>query len=211
MAKTANIRPLIFPLTLGFVLGIIAKLVDIPYITSELPVFDDIMGRFGIWVWAAALISIRSKNALLAAARSFLFFAGMLTAYYSYTVIFLNFFPKSQIILWSGIGMVTPLCGFLIWQVHRDSGYTNFISSIPFILFFTEWYLTAFAAWNWNAKDKLLLLTAYICFSISLLAVIPTNRKRLFSLIYGVLLSIVLTGLIQAAVIVNPYELLLNV
>ncbi len=38
-----------------------------------------------------------------------------------------------------------------------------------------------------------------------------TNRKRLFSLIYGVLLSIALTGLILAEVIVNPYELLLNV
>ncbi len=211
MTKTAKKHPLTLPFIIGVVLGIIAKLVDVPYITSELPVFDDIMGRFGIWVWAAALISVRSKTAHLAAARSFLFFAGMLTAYYSYTVIFLNFFPKSQIILWGGIGMATPLCGFLFWQVHKENYYTDFISSIPFILFFTEWYLTVFTAWNWNAKDKLLLLIAYICFSISLLAVIPTNRKRLFSLIYGVLLSIALTGLILAEVIVNPYELLLNV
>ena len=92
MTKTAKKHPLTLPFIIGVVLGIIAKLVDVPYITSELPVFDDIMGRFGIWVWAAALISVRSKTAHLAAARSFLFFAGMLTAYYSYTVIFLNFF-----------------------------------------------------------------------------------------------------------------------
>lgn len=114
MTKTAKKHPLTLPFIIGVVLGIIAKLVDVPYITSELPVFDDIMGRFGIWVWAAALISVRSKTAHLAAARSFLFFAGM---------------------------------------------------------------LTAFAAWNWNAKDKLLLLTAYICFSISLLAVIPQTEN----------------------------------
>ena len=152
MKKDSNIHPLILPFIIGIVLGIIAKLIDVPYITSEFPIFDDIMGRFGIWVWAAALISIRSKTALLAAERSFVFFAGMLSAYYSYTVIFLHFFPKSQIILWGGIGAMTPFCGFLIWHVHKKSCYAYFISSLPFCILFTEWYLTAFTAWNWNTN-----------------------------------------------------------
>ena len=211
MTEKSNLRLLILPFIVGAGLGIIAKLVDVPYITADLPIFDDIMGRFGIWVWAAALISIRSRNALLAAARSFVFFAGMLSAYYCYTVVFLNFSPKSQIILWSGIGMVTPLCGFLIWHIHRENYYANFIASLPFTIFFTEWYLTAFAAWNWSAKDKLLLLIAYLCFAVSLLAVIPTNKNRLLSLIYGVLIAVVLIGLIRAGIIINPYEQLLNV
>lgn len=208
MTKDSNVRPLILPFIIGIVSGILAKLVDVPYITSTLPVFDDIMGRFTIWIWAASLIAIRSETALLAAARSFLFFAGMLSAYYGYTVAFLKFFPKSQIILWGAIGMVTPLCGFLMWQVHRKKHYANFISSLPFSIFFSEWYLTAFAAWNWNVKDKLLLLIAYLCFSISLLAVIPTNKKRLYSLIYGGLIAAALIGLIQMEVIGNPYDLL---
>lgn len=208
MTKDSNVRPLILPFIIGVVSGIIAKLVDIPYITSDLPVFDDIMGRFAIWIWAASLISIRSETALLAAARSFLFFAGMLSAYYGYTITFLKFFPKLQIILWGAISMITPLCGFLMWQVHRKGHYTNLISSLPFSIFFSEWYLTAFSAWNWNVKDKLLLLTAYLFFSISLLAVIPTNKKRLCSLMYGVLIAVALIGLIQMEVIVNPYKLL---
>ncbi|MDE7331302.1 MAG: hypothetical protein K2O16_03540 [Lachnospiraceae bacterium] len=211
MEKGSNIRPLIMPFIIGIVLGIIAKLIDVPYITSDFPIFDDIMGRFGIWVWAAALISIRSKTALFAATRSFVFFAGMLSAYYGYTVIFLKFYPKSQIILWSGICLITPFCGFLIWHVHKESYCANFISSLPLCIFFTEWYLTAFADWNWSAKDKLLLFIAYLCFSISLLAVVPTNKKRLLSLIYGVLISIVLIKLIQAEIIVNLYDQLLNV
>lgn len=107
--------------------------------------------------------------------------------------------------------MVTPLCGFLIWHIHRENYYANFIASLPFTIFFTEWYLTAFAAWNWSAKDKLLLLIAYLCFAVSLLAVIPTNKKRLLSLIYGVLIAVVLIGLIRAGIIINPYEQLLNV
>lgn len=211
MAKDSNIRRLLLPFIIGIVLGITAKLVDVPDITASFPILDDIMGRFGIWVWAAALISIRSKTAVLAAVRSFVFFAGMLSAYYSYTVLYLNFFPGTQIILWSCNGMVTPFCGFLIWHVRSERYYSDFLSSLPFSIFFTEWYLTAFAAWNWSAKDKWLLFIVYVLFSISLLAAVPTNRKRLFSLIYGVVISIILICLIQAGIIVNPYEQLLNV
>lgn len=141
----------------------------------------------------------------------FLFFIGMLSAYYGYTVLFLNFFPKSQIILWGAIAMITPFCGFLIWQIHRECHYTNFISSLPLMIFFTEWYLTVFIGRYWTfcaAKDELLPRIAYLCFTFSFLAVIPTNKKRLFSLLYGVLESIILISLIKAGIIVNPYDLL---
>lgn len=209
MSKDSNICPLILPFIIGIVLGIIAKLVDVPYITSKIPIFDDIMGRFGIWVWAAAIISILSKTALFAAMRSFVFFIGMLSAYYGYTILFLNFFPKSQMILWGGIAMITPFCGFLIWQIHKERHYASFISSLPFTIFFTEWYLTAFTGRYFStAKDELLLGIAYLCFTFSLSAVIPTNKKRFFSLLYGLLISIILIQLIQAEIIVNPYELL---
>ncbi|MDE6893277.1 MAG: hypothetical protein K2P50_15920, partial [Lachnospiraceae bacterium] len=89
--------------------------------------------------------------------------------------------------------------------------YTNFISSLPFMIFFTEWYLTAFTNQHLifsTAKDELLLDIAYLCFTFSFLAVIPTNKKRLFSLLYGVLESIILILLIRAGIIVNPYDLL---
>ena len=206
-----NKRSLILPLIIGIVLGITAKLVDVPYITCDFPVFDDIMGRFGIWVWAAALIAVFSKTPLLAAVRSFLFFIGILLAYYGYTLLFLGFFPKSQMILWGGIAMITPFCGFLIWHIHKNKHYANLIASLPFILFFTEWYLTAFIEQYWSARDKILLFIAYLCMTLSLLAAIPTNKKRLLSLLDGVVISIVLIRLIQAGIIVNLYEQLLNV
>lgn len=210
MKKDSNIRLIILPFIIGIVLGIIAKFADGRDFMYYFPVFADIMGRFGIWVWAAAIISIRSKTALFAAVRSFVFFIGMLSAYYGYTVLFLKFFPKSQIILWGVIAMVTPFCGFLIWQIHKEGHYINFISSLPFTIFFTEWYLTAFHGRYWTFST-LLLSIAYLCFIFSLLAVVPTNKKRLFSLLYGLLISIVLIQLIQAELIVNPYEQLLNV
>jgi len=214
MSKGSNIRSLIMPFIIGIVLGIIAKFTDGRDFLYYFPVFADVTGRFGIWVWAAALIAIRSKKPLLAAIRSFAFFIGMLLAYYSYTVLFLHFFPNSQMILWGVITMVTPFCGFLIWHIRKKSHYANFISSLPFTVFFTEWYLTAFTCRDWvfsTVRDELLFGIAYLCFIFSLLMVVPTNKKRLFSLLYGILTSIILIQLIQAEIIANPYEKLLNI
>lgn len=202
MSKDLSMRSLILPFIIGIVLGIIAKFTDGREFLYYLPVFADIMGRFGIWVWAAALIAIRSKTPLLAAIRSLAFFIGMLFSYYGYTVLILKFYPKSQMILWGSIAMITPLCGFLIWHVHKKYC-ANLIASLPFILLFTEWYLTA--------KDDLLLFIAYLCMTLSLSANIPTNKKRLFSLIYGLLISIMLIWMMQTGIIVNLYDKLLNI
>ena len=202
---------MLLPMISGILLGITAKLVDVPYITCDYPVFDDMIGRFGIWVWAAALIVVRSRTPFHAAVRSFVFFVGMLSAYYGYTVLFLKFFPGSQMVLWGGIAMITPFCGFLMWHIHKNTSYADLIASLPFVLFFTEWYLTAFTAQNWSYKDRLLLFIAYLCMTLSLAAAIPTNKRRIFSLFYAMLLSVVLIWLIQAGIMVNFYDQLLNV
>ncbi len=209
-AKTSIKRPLISPFIVGVVLGVTAKFADGREIMYYFPILADIMGRFGIWVWAAALIAVRSKTSLLAAVRSFAFFVGMLIAYYGYTVLFLGFFPKSQIILWGVVAMVTPFCGSLIWHVHKNKYYTNLIVSLPFVLFITEWYLTVFSDWYFTVKDKLLLLIVYLGMTFSLSAAIPA-KKRLFGLLYGLFLSMLLVWLIQAGIIVNLYEQMLNI
>lgn len=67
-----------------------------------------------------------------------------------------------------------------MWHIHKNTSYAELIASLPFVLFFTEWYLTAFTAQNWSYKDRLLL-------------------------------SVVLIWLIQAGIMVNFYDQLLNV
>ncbi len=190
--------------TIGIFLGIIAKVVDTPDILLMFPIFDDIMARFGIWVWVATLIAVLSKNSFRASLNTFVFFVGMLSTYYVYTILFLNFFPKSQIILWSCIALITPFCGFLIWYIHKKNNLAILIGSLPLILLITEWYFTA--------SDNLLLLSiAYLCMLISLLAVIPTNKNRLLSFICGLLMSFILIMLIRKGIMINPYDQLLNI
>ena len=74
MSRDSNICTLILPFIIGIILGIIAKFTDGRDFLYYFPVFADVMGRFGIWVWVATLIAIRSKKPLLAAIRSFTFF-----------------------------------------------------------------------------------------------------------------------------------------
>ena len=74
MAKKSNVYALFYPFIIGIVLGITAKLIDVPYVTSKFPVFDDIMGRFGIWVWAAAIISYSFKNGFICGSAFFCVF-----------------------------------------------------------------------------------------------------------------------------------------
>lgn len=198
-----NNHSIILPIVIGVFLGIAAKLVDVPEITGSAPILDDIMGRFGVWIWAASLIAVFSDTPFRAAVRSFAFFAGMLSAYYGYTVLFLHFFPKSQIILWGCIAMITPFCGFLIWHAQTEKRFANLIASFPFVIFFTEWYLTA--------EENLLLGMVYLSMAFTLLAAIPTNRKRLYSLLYGSVFSVLLVWLIQTGTISNLYDHLLNI
>lgn len=67
-------------------------------ITGEFPILDDIFGRFGIWIFVATLLAVYSNTPLHAALRVFSFFFTMILTYYAYTILFLGFFPKSQII-----------------------------------------------------------------------------------------------------------------
>ncbi len=94
MSKKSKVYSLFLPFIIGIVLGITAKLIDVPYVTSKFPIFDHIMGRFGIWVWTAAIISVFSKTALFAVVRSFVFFIGMLFAYYGLYGSFFGFLPE---------------------------------------------------------------------------------------------------------------------
>ena len=102
MSKAPKKRSIILPFVIGIFLGITAKLVDVPNITYRFPIFDDVMARFGIWVWAAAFIAILSKSPLFAAVRSFVFFVGMLSAYYGYTILFM--YCRKTALLFSSSG-----------------------------------------------------------------------------------------------------------
>ena len=114
-SKKIICNSIFFPIIIGFILGLIAKLVDVPTITSVFPIFDDLFGRFGIWIFTATLLAVFSLTPMHAAIRVFSFFVSMLLTYYVYTILFLGFYPKSQIILWAIVSLVSPICAAIMW------------------------------------------------------------------------------------------------
>ena len=48
---------LVTALLIGFAMGLLAKLVDNPRVTGIVPVFDDLGGRLGIWIFTATLLA----------------------------------------------------------------------------------------------------------------------------------------------------------
>ncbi|MCG7385324.1 hypothetical protein [Paenibacillus sp. ACRRY] len=120
---------------IGVVLGLAAKLVDTPGIN---PLFDDIGGRLGIWVFAATLLSVFSCSPKLAAVKAFVFFASMLTVYYVYTVLFLHFFPTKAILFWGICAVISPICAYLIWYARGVGGFSYLIASLPITVLLVE-------------------------------------------------------------------------
>ena len=49
---------LVTALLIGFAMGLLAKLVDNPRVTGIVPVFDDLGGRLGIWIFTATLLAV---------------------------------------------------------------------------------------------------------------------------------------------------------
>jgi hypothetical protein len=184
---------IVIPVIIGIVLGLTAKLVDTPEMLGTFRIFDDIFGRFGIWIFVATMLAFFSRTPVYAAIRVFSFFVSMLFTYYLYTVLFLGFFPKSQIILWGAISLISPVCAVLMWYMNEDKWIANIISALPIVVLCTEWYLTAM-------KTIFLLFIAYLCMIICLLIYIPKNRWQCLSIILiAAIMSLILikTGLMN--------------
>lgn len=163
-------QSLIFAILLGVILGLTAKLVDVPEITGIVPIFDQLFGRFGVWIFTATLLAVASCSPGRAAVRVFLFFIAMLTTYYVYTVLFLGFYPRSQIILWGLISLLSPVCATIIWHAGGEGWTADILAALPITALAAEWYMTG--------QEELLLAAVYICMGLYLLIGVPRKLTQ---------------------------------
>ena len=184
-SKKIICNSIFFPIIIGFILGLIAKLVDVPTITSVFPIFDDLFGRFGIWIFTATLLAVFSLTPMHAAIRVFSFFVSMLLTYYVYTILFLGFYPKSQIILWAIVSLVSPICAAIMWYAHQNKWFTNILAALPIVALCTEWYITG--------SVNILLLPLYSFMIILLLMFVPRKKRQCLPII---LIATVMTFLL---------------
>ncbi|MEC0204259.1 hypothetical protein P4H39_16645 [Paenibacillus lautus] len=161
----------------GAILGLAAKLVDNPGMN---PIFDNIGGRLGIWVFVAALLSVFSHSPKLAAVKVFAFFGSMLTVNYAYTVLFLHFFPESAIVFWGLCAVVSPVCAYIMWYARGNGLFSHIVSALPITALLSEGFELRHAYLPIHTHYYLIpwLMGIYLIMILVLLLITPKNKMQ---------------------------------
>ena len=150
----------------GVILGVISKVLDTTpsnYLPYFLQVFDlrNFFSSMGIWIFLAVVISVYSKTPLRSAINIFLFFVGMVSSYYLYTVLIAGFYPKSYMMIWIFMTCISPFLAFVCWYAKGEGIIAIAISSIIFMFISRQAF--AFGFWYFdimNILDFLLWIAA---------------------------------------------------
>ncbi len=145
----------------GVILGVISKVLDetasnlLPYFLEVLDL-SNFFSRMGVWIFLAMLISAYSKSPVRSAINVFLFFVGMVGSYYLYTIMIAGFFPKSYMMIWIIMTVISPFLAFVCWYAKGKGIIAICISSIIFMLISRQAF--GFGVWYFYIKYNLELL-----------------------------------------------------
>lgn len=178
-------------LLFGISLGIFSKWLDTMAIDDAiwwhriLDVIDlrNIFSEFGIWILISVAISIYSRTPLRAGINVFLFFLGMTTSYHLYTIIVSGFNPKSYMIIWYTITLITPIFAYICWYAKGNNIASLIISSGILAVVFR----LSFGIGMWYFDFKSVIDT--LIFIGTLLILYNNPKNTIFSLIIGTILA----------------------
>lgn len=178
---------------LGIILGIFSKWLDNLSIDDTiwwqhiLGILDlsNVFSLFGIWIFIATTISIFSKTPLRASLNVFLFFVGMTVSYHLYTFYFSGFNPKSYMMIWYGITIITPLLAFICWYAKGKEKTSIIISSIILAIML----ISSFSIGIWYFYFKSIIDTILFIGTVLVLYVSPKNSA--YSLLIALLLAFI--------------------
>lgn len=137
----------------GIILGVISKVLD-ETSSNSLPYFLEVLdlrnffSRMGIWIFTAVVISVYCKSPVRSAVNVFLFFVGMVSSYYLYTIMIAGFFPKSYMMVWIVMTGISPFLAFVCWYAKGKGIFAMSISSI--IIMFISRQAFAFGYWYFD-------------------------------------------------------------
>lgn len=142
----------------GIILGIVSKVLDtipsnhVPYLLRFLDL-GNFFSDMGIWLFLAVVISVYSQSPIRSAINVFLFFVGMVGSYYLYTVLVVGFFPKSYMMIWIVMTVISPFLAIVSWYAKGEGVIAIFISAIIFVFISRQTF--AFGFWYFDIKNRL--------------------------------------------------------
>lgn len=166
----------------GVLLGVVSKVLDetpsnlLPFFMETLDL-RNFFSRIGVWIFLAVVISVYSKSPLRAALNVFLFFVGMIGSYYLYTVFVAGFFPKSYMMLWIAITMLSPLLAFICWYAKGTKAISISIAAI--IVLFISRQTFAFGFWYFDITYSLEFLLWVLT-----IIILYKSRKQIIKVVF---------------------------
>lgn len=178
---------------LGIILGIFSKWLDNLSINDTvwwqhiLGVLDlgNVFSELGIWIFIAITISVFSKTPLRASLNVFLLFIGMTVSYHLYTIYVSGFNPKSYMMIWYTITLISPILAFICWYAKSKNKISLMISS----LILTVMFILSFSIGMWYFYFKSIIDTILFIGAILVLYVSPKNS--VYNLLIALLLAFV--------------------
>lgn len=183
---------------LGIVLGIIAKWLDNLAIDDSIwwqqiignLNLNNVLSEFGIWLFIALAISVYSKSPLRAALNVFLFFVGMNVSYHLYTIMFSGFNPKTYMMIWYGLTIVSPLLSIICWYSKGERIQSIIISSLIIGVMFKISFSVGFVYFGFKSIIDTLIFIG------SLIVLYTKPKNILISLICGVVIGFAVSNFI---------------
>ncbi len=180
---------------LGILLGIFSKWLDNLSIDDTiwwqhiLGILDlgNIFSEFGVWIFIAITISIFSQTPLRASLNVFLFFVGVTVSYHLYTILFSGFNPKTYMMIWYGITIITPILAYICWYAKGKEKISIIISGIILAVMM----LSSFSIGMLYFDFRRIIDTILFIGTILVLYVKPKNS------IYSLLIALILSFLFR--------------
>jgi hypothetical protein len=173
--------------TAGIILGLISKVLDetasnlLPYFLEVLDL-RNFFSRMGVWIFLAVLISVYSKSPVRSSINVFLLFVGMVGSYYLYTVIIAGFFPKSYMMIWIIMTIISPFMAFVCWYAKGKGIIAIFISSIIFMFISRQSF--AFGFWYFDIINIL----EFLLWIVTIFALYQSPKQIIKVVLIGLLL-----------------------
>ena len=128
----------------GAFLGFASKFIEgVPHygqFGDVLNIIGNIFTGIGIWAFVATIISAFSRSPVVAGMNVFLFFSGVLLAYYLYSMRLFGFFPTYYFLRWGAIAACSLFAAYVVWFSRGEGWIAAICAALPVGLLFEQGY-----------------------------------------------------------------------
>ena len=146
----------LFSLVLGMLMGWLA------YDLNGSGVVGAIIANWGLWIFVAALLAYYSQSAMGAALNTFLYFAGVVMAYYAHFALVGGDVGVGTLIRPLILSVIGALVGFLTWHAGAKEWLGAICAAVPISLLVAEGYPIYYSRSMSLAFDILCAIVLYI-------------------------------------------------